>query len=227
MPVGSPLLVALDAAGLAVGHLELRVDAAHRQRQRVQRRVRPGAKGDRMAGRRLVELGAGRIALLAQARDEDLRQRDPVPGLGRLGARAEVREHVLDGLHVRDGLLELVHRRARRMHVGIDQARQHRLAAEIDLLGARAGQLHDLGVRAGREDAPVANRHGLHDAKLRVDGHDLAVVEDVARRGLALAASCDNERQKDVDQVAVHRRSPESFKAASCAPFWLRIRSRR
>ena len=84
--------------------------------------------------------------------------------------------------HVRDRLLELVHRRARRVHVGIDQARQDRLAAEIDLLGARAGELHDLGVRAHRDDAPVANRHRLDGAELRVDRHDPAGVEDVARR---------------------------------------------
>ena len=43
----------------------------------------------------------------------------------------------LDALHVRDRLLELVHRRARRMDVGIDQPRQHRPAAEIDLLRVR------------------------------------------------------------------------------------------
>ena len=171
-----------------------------------------------MPGRRPIELGAGRIALLAEARDEDLRQGDPAPGIGRLGARPDVREDVLDALHVRDTLLELVHRRARRMHVGIDQPRQHGLAAEIDLLRAWAGQFHDVGVRAHRDDAPVANRHGLHGAKLRVDGHDLAGVEDVARRGFALATSCDNERQKDVDQVAVHRRSPSLIRRSPFAP---------
>ena len=55
---------------------------------------------------------------------------------------------------------------------------------------------------------PSANRHRLHGAKLRIDGHDLAGVEDVARRGFALIAGRDNEREKDVGQVAVHRQSP-------------------
>ena len=64
------------------------------------------------AGAPPVEFRARRIALLAEARDEDLRQRDPAPGLGRPGARPEVREHVRDGLHVRDRVVELVHRRA-------------------------------------------------------------------------------------------------------------------
>ena len=44
------------------------------------------------------------------------------------------------------------------------------------------GQLHDVGVRAHRNDPPVADRHRLDDPELRVDGHDLAVVEDMARR---------------------------------------------
>src|SRR6266550_1546518 len=161
-----------------------------------------------MARRRPIELGAGRIALLAEARDEDLRQGDPAPGIGLLGARTDVRENVLDALDVGDTLLELVHRRARSMHVGIDQPRQHRLAAEINLLRALAGQFRDVGVRAHRDDAPLANRHSLDGAKLRVNSHNPGAVEDVARRGFALPASCKNERQKDLDQVAVHRRSP-------------------
>ena len=167
-----------------------------------------------MPGRRLVELSAGRIALLSKARDEDLGQGNPAPGIGRPGALPEVREDVPDVLHVRDALLELVHRRARRMDVGIDQPRQHRPAAEIDLLRVRAGEFQDVGVRAHRDDAPGANRHGLDSAKLRINGHDLAGVKDVARRGFALIAGCDNERQKDVGQVAVHRQSPQGLTAA-------------
>ena len=42
----------------------------------------PVRKATGLLRRGLVELGAGRIALLAQPRDEHLRQRDPLAGLG-------------------------------------------------------------------------------------------------------------------------------------------------
>ena len=42
-----------------------------------------------------------------------------------------------------------------------------------------------------------------------------------------MTASCGSEPQEDGDQVTVHRRSPQSFKAAQLYTLWLRIRSRR
>ena len=94
---------------------------------------------------------------------------------------------------------------ARRMHVRIDQSRQHGLAAEIDLLGAGSGELHDLVVRADGDDAAVANRHGLDDAKLRIDGHDLAVD---GRCGSAAASRCaagsGDEGQNKQEELTCH-----------------------
>ncbi len=99
-------------------------------------------------------------------------------------ALPEVRQHVADALHIGDRLLELVHRRGRRVHVRIDQSRQHGLAAKIDPLCARLGKLQHVSVCPGRQDAAVANRHRFDDVKLRIDGDNLAVVDDVARRRL-------------------------------------------
>ncbi len=161
-----------------------------------------------MAGRRLIELEAGRIALLPESRDEDLRQRNPLSRLRLARARPDVGEHVLDALHVRDRLLELVHRRGRRVHVRIDQAGQHGLAPEIDLPGPGRRELEHAGIRAGGENAPVANRHRFHDAELRIDGRDPSVVEDVARRRFALAGGGGGQRQQEMNEAGVE---PESI----------------
>ena len=125
------------------------------------------------------------------------------PGSVRPGARTDVAEHVLDALHVRHRLLELVHRSGRRMHVGIDQARHHRPAAEIDLFGAGHGELEHVGVRAGGENPAVADRHRFHDLKLRIDRRDLAVMEDVARRRLALEGGDGRQRDQEKNEAAV------------------------
>ena len=62
-----------DAAGLAVGHLEIRVDAAELQRQRVERRVRPGAEYDRVL-RRGASSSARWGSAAPEAGDEHLRK---------------------------------------------------------------------------------------------------------------------------------------------------------
>ena len=59
--------------------------------------------------------------------------------------------------------------------------------------GPGVREFQNVTVRTGRKDASIANRHGLDDVKLRIDGDDLAVVKDVARRWLAVAAGRDDE----------------------------------
>jgi hypothetical protein len=88
------------------------------------------------------------------------------------------------------------------VHVRVDQSRQHRLASEIDPRRAGAGQPQDLGIAAHGKDPPVADRHRLHDPELGIDGHDLAVVEDLARRGRLLAAGRKHEDEWNNDDQA-------------------------
>ena len=160
-----------------------------------------------MARGGLIELEAGRVALLPEPRDEHLRQHNPLARLGPARAATDVGERVLDALHVRHRLLELVHRRARGVHVRIDQARHHHSAAEIDLLGAGRGEREHVGIRAGGENPAVADRHRFHDLELRIDGRDLAVMEDVARRRLALEGGDGRKRDQEKNEAAVDAES--------------------
>src|SRR5206468_4054146 len=72
------LRVFFDSPRRAFGNLEIPVNAAEFQRQAVQRGIGASAEHDRMPGRDTVQLGAGRVTLLAQPGDEDLLQFDPL-----------------------------------------------------------------------------------------------------------------------------------------------------
>ena len=67
MPVGSPVGGSFSILPGPVGDLEILVDAAQLQRQRIERGVGAGGEEDRVLRRGLVELRLGRIALLLAA----------------------------------------------------------------------------------------------------------------------------------------------------------------
>src|ERR1051326_1454005 len=92
--------VAFDATGFAVGNLEILVDAAEFQRQRVEGRIGASTEVDGISRRGSIELGARGKTLIAQARDEHLRENYPVAFFRDGGARMNVLQHVGDGLHV-------------------------------------------------------------------------------------------------------------------------------
>jgi hypothetical protein len=64
------------------------------------------------------------------------------------------------------------------MHVTIDEPRQHSPAVQVDHLCLRRSRGDNGLVGAHREHAFSADRHCLRDRELRIDGHDLAVVQD-------------------------------------------------
>ena len=141
----------------------------------------PVEKSDRVLRRRRVQLGAGRVALLLQAGDEDLAARSiHLPSPSAAARACDVGQHVGDRLHLRDRVVELGHAPRRRVDVRVDQAGQDGLAAEVD---------HDrcLGPWWRRTSASVPTRDDLRrpsrpspgaTENVRVDGDDLAVVDD-------------------------------------------------
>jgi len=145
----------------------------------------------------MIELEARRVSLFPQSRDEDLRQGDPLARLGLLGACSNVREHIVDGFHVRHRLVELVHRGRGCVNVRVDKAGQNRFTVEVELVGAGAGKLHDVVICPGCHNVTVANRHGFGDVKLWIDRDDFAVVIDVACRRLSAAAEIGNQHKDE------------------------------
>jgi hypothetical protein len=65
--------------------------------------------------------------------------------------------------------------------VRIDKPRQNRLAVEIDLADFGTGQFRDFLSAACCQDAIARDGDRVHDMELRVDGDNLAVVEDQVR----------------------------------------------
>src|SRR5262249_54479551 len=75
-------------------NVELLVDSAKLERERVDRRVGAGREEDRVMGRSAIELIARGVALLLEPRDENLPHNDPAAGAQCFGSRADVIEHI-------------------------------------------------------------------------------------------------------------------------------------
>ena len=181
-PRGLPgLRIALDLARLPVGDLEIAVDAAELQGQRVDGRVGPGAEEDRVVRRGLVQFLARGKPPLAEPRDEDLLDADPLarPQGGR--PRTYVSQHVGDRIHLGHLVIEFVHGRRHQVQMRIDQSRQDGFAPQIDLPRLRAGQAAYRLVAAHGDDPVAQDGHRFGQAEAVVDRHDLAVVQDEVR----------------------------------------------
>src|SRR5262249_194829 len=63
----------------------------------------------------------------------------------------------------------------RRMAVGIDEARNHGLAGQIELLRAHRGQAADLLIRTDGKEAAAGDRHGVGMGARGIDRVDIAV----------------------------------------------------
>ena len=64
----------------------------------------------------------------------------------------------------------------------VDQAREDRLAAQVDHPGPRSAlTFQHVGARAGRRDTPALYRDRLYDMERRVHGNDFAVVQNQVR----------------------------------------------
>ncbi len=122
-----------------------------------------------------VEFGPGGKPAFAQARDEDLLDPDPTPFLEKGGPFRDVIENVRDGLHLGDGVVELVHRGAAGVHVRIDQPGEDGFSGEVDRPGLRPGQPSDFGMGPHRHDPIPANRESLGNREAGIDRDDLAV----------------------------------------------------
>ena len=68
------------------------------------------------------------------------------------------------------------------MRVGIDQARRHGAALQVDATRARSGDAQHIGVRADGDYAIPANGDGRPDMVRRIDRDDAAVVQDEVGR---------------------------------------------
>ena len=181
-----------DAVGCVAADAETpqgrRVEGAH-----VGDDGRPRLDHHRVAIRRAVEdraVGEGALGEIAIGaaqkivRLADRRRHDPLTGRHRRGARGDSRDHVRVRRGVRD-VDERIRERpeVQQVRVGVDQARKHGRAAQIDDLRAGAGDApHRLRV-ARPDDRAVADderRHRLAIAR----GPDAPVQEERRRRHL-------------------------------------------
>src|SRR5688572_12353443 len=114
-----------------VSHLKILIHATELQRERIQRSIGTGCKNHRMLGRHTVEFIARWIALLAQPCDEDLTYLNPLAFLQEGCPTLNVVEHILNGFHFRNGMIELNHAGIGGMDVRVDETRKDRLAAKV------------------------------------------------------------------------------------------------
>src|SRR4029434_9923139 len=109
--------ILLDEACTAVLDDKVPIDPAALEGEGIQRSVRARAEEHGMARRDAVEFRARGIATLAQTRDENLLQNDPFAFGKNAGATINIVEHVTNGFHRRNRMIELDHARAGGMRV--------------------------------------------------------------------------------------------------------------
>ena len=137
-----------------------------------------GAVGHQAIEHVAVELGMAD----GDGRVERLGQHPPFASGGRSGEclKHQVRGRGGDGADV-DEVVEHDHGR---MHVGIDEARDHGAAVEIEHLGAGIGEVAQFPCRADGRDPSVADGDGLGDRRGRIEGvHGGAEKESFDRAG--------------------------------------------
>ena len=146
-----------------------------------------------MCWRHAVQLFPSRVALLSQARDEDLLQDDPFPLLNHLRPRPEIIEHFANRLHFWNRMIELGHRCAERVGVRVHQARQDHLAAQIDNGCPRPLQFQHLVICACRYDVVALDSKRLLNGESVIDCDDFAVVKNQVWSGGIRARSNKQE----------------------------------
>jgi|HubBroStandDraft_1064217.scaffolds.fasta_scaffold00665_20 hypothetical protein len=133
-----------------------------------------------------VQFRTGRKALLPQASDENLREDDPFARIRGGCTQPDVAQHIRDGFHFRNRMIEFVHGGLGGVHVRVDQRRAARLALQIDPESAGTDR------RPASARLPTArvaaDGDGIRNPEFRVHRDDLAVHEDQIR-GLRVEGS--------------------------------------
>ena len=146
-------------------------------------RILPGK--DRGIRRRCgVEIGAIGDAPLANPGHINPRQLNP---RSRAAFAYPLTNPILDlakGMKLPEGLEGFSPRRARGMHVRLDQTRNHGAPPGIEGAGLWPHPLANLGVRANRGKNTILDRNGGRAAKIGVHGEHVAVHHNDVRRGV-------------------------------------------
>src|SRR5207253_1076184 len=69
------------------------------------------------------------------------------------------------------------------MRVRIDEARQHRLSAQVNFLRLAGGKRQHFVIRSDRKKSSARNRHRLRSRLPRIDRPEVSVVENKFRVG--------------------------------------------
>ena len=187
--------VGLARAGAASDHSARGIlgggrDPRHLEQLRVHAVQVPGLVNDedRAVGGHLVEVVPCRVPALGELRVVVAEADDPAEGLRGLSLAPgpELLLESFDRVDVRVGRGQQVRRQrlesdVLEVPVRVDEARQHRVRAELDDLGVVAPVRHHRVLAPDREDPAVLHGHGL-GARLRVvHGHDVADVDGLCR----------------------------------------------
>ena len=191
--------VFFEITGSAVLHRPRAVERALFQRQRVEHIVRPGAEIHRVVGGHCIEFCSCREARFLQPRDEHLLQRDPPACRYHSRPSRDVVQHLANRFHAWNLVVELEHRRRWRVHVRVDQPRQHRAPAEIaHRREALPRERADLARASDRRNFPAAHGERFPHRERGVDGEDVTAEKNrVGRRFLRAAQSAEGTKQTE------------------------------
>src|SRR5262245_23409218 len=116
-----------------------------------------------MRWRHTVDFVARRVALLTQPGDEDLTYLNPLALLQDSRSASNVIEHVLNGFHFRNGMIEFNHAGVGGVDVRIDETRKNWLATKVHDTSRGCLERQDVAIAPHLHDPSISNRHSLSD----------------------------------------------------------------
>jgi hypothetical protein len=172
------------------GAFERRAVGARNKRLRAAPEAPDRADVDRIVRRGAVELPARRPAPLGEdlryvqieRRIADRHGHDPLAGHPAACDFSDALLDVADRAHAPERGKHRAQRLAVHMGVAVDQAGRHGPAVQIDDARGGRGIFRHGGIRPDRDDPLAYYRHRLRDARARVDGDDVAVLENAIGR---------------------------------------------
>ena len=106
---------------------------------------------------------------------------DPLAGGLAVGGLAEPFQQFLEASEVIQCHALALQRPFIEVDVGVDEARHHQPAVEINFLGAGSGQVQDVIISADGKDACLSDGHGPGKRLCRILGGDGSIEEDEIR----------------------------------------------
>ncbi|SRR5258706_11968860 len=146
----------------------------------------------------LIQFGTRGVALFAQPGNENLTYLNPLACLQESRPASNILEHILNGFHFRNDVIELNHAGVGGMDMRVDETRNDELTAQVQHASRARLESEDVVIAAHSYNPSITNRDGLRDRELLVNSNDFSVMQnEIGRLGDQAGTDQQNARSPE------------------------------